>query len=310
MKPNIKTFLVGAGLLALSAVISCKKDATTAPSTNTNPTSPTGPTSLLAFHNANRVPVQSFTINNSTGATIKGANGGKYFIPAHFFVNSANQAISGNITVNLKEIFTPANMILSNMPTMAGNRGLLSDGEFNITANQNNQPLKAAVGAMFAAHLPLKADSAVDSINVWNFNNNTWANSFGSYAYSIGPDSICINSDSINWLNGDYFYPNSAFYQLNINAPNAPNITQTCIYVYVNGHRAIWQSSFVSGTEFQTPTDIPAGAPLTIIGLCTASDGTLYSFFYPYTNPGSNDNITVNFTATTTSAFTAALQAL
>jgi len=308
MKPNFKTLAIGAVAFALTATISCKKDATTSPSTNTTPPGVTGATTLQAFYNANGVKAQSFVLNNSTGGTLKGANGGKYFFPANFFVNGANQAISGNVTVQLKEIFTPSNMILSNMATMAGNRGLLSGGEFNITATQNNQPLKAAAGVAFNAHLP--ADSLPDTVAVWNFNNNTWGNSYGNYAYSLGPDTICINSDSINWINADFYYPNSSFYQLTINVPNAPNVSQTCIYVYVNGYKAIWESSFVSGTEFQTPTDIPAGAPLTIIGICTASDGTLYSFFYPYTNPGSNNTITPSFSATTVSAFTTQLKAL
>ena len=311
MKLNTKNLIISATIFAIGAIAGCKKD-TPAPTNATSPSNPQGITTLAAFYNTYGVQAQSFTVNNNTGATIVGAKGGKYFFPANFFQTQAKTSVSGNVTIQLKEIFTPANMLLSNMATTAGNRGLLSEGEFNVHATQGNQTL--IPNGVFTAHLPVvdSTPQVVDSPAVWNFINNTWGNSYGSYAYNLGtaPDSVCINSDSINWINADCFYPGVNYYQVTLNAPSSPNINQTAIYIYVNGHKAIWQTSYTGSNQFQTPGDIPAGAPLTIVGLCTAANGTVYSFFLPYTNPGNNDNVTVNFTATTAAAFTAQLSAL
>lgn len=305
---------IGLALLAtgLITAMGCKKDKPTSPASSNPASSPIN--TLQAFYSAYGVQNQTFTVNNTTGGTITGANGGKYFFPANFFQTPAKVVVSGNVTVTLKEIFSPRNMVLSNMPTTTATRGLLSQGEFNITAKQGNQNLIA--NGNFAAHLPMidTTPLAMDSEQVWNFNPVTWgwSNSYGSYAYSLGsnPDSIVINSDSIDWLNADCFYPNGPFYTIYPKVANSPDISQTAIYIFVNGHKAIWQAYYLSGTKFQTPGDIPQGAPLTIIGLAVSSDGTVYSSFTPYTNPGNNDTVNITLSATTAGAFSSQMAAL
>jgi hypothetical protein len=307
MNPIFRNTLTALVIVSFIVSIGCKKETT--PITPTAATASSNITTLKAFYTANGVQSQSFVINNSIGGTIIGVNGGKYFFPANFFLTPAKTVATGNVNIQLKEIFNPTNMLLSNMPTTSGNHGLLSEGEFYIHATQGGQQLEPA--GTFAAHIPLidSTYQALDSINVWNQDSGTWVPNYGSYISSLA-DSISVNGDSLNWENADCFYNSSSFYQVTLNATNAPNISQTAIYTFVNGHKAIWSTAYTSGTQFITPTDIPSGAPLTFIGICTAKDGTLYSFFYPYTNPGKNDVVNVTFTATTTSAFKAQMSAL
>ncbi len=95
------------------------------------------------FNNKNTTKFQVFKMDASQGGIITSANGVKYTIPAYAFETSSGMPVTGNITISIKEIFDPADMILSNKPTVAANGGILeSYGEFLVKVQQNNQNLR------------------------------------------------------------------------------------------------------------------------------------------------------------------------
>lgn len=135
MKRLIQSIVVAAGIVI--ALGSCNKE-----------TNSTGYayTSLTDFYNKNGAPVQSFNINSTTASTVTGAKGTVFSFPANIFVNAQNQPVTGTVNITLREIYSNADMILSNKATVANNGTvpLISGGEFYISAAQNGSPLHLA----------------------------------------------------------------------------------------------------------------------------------------------------------------------
>ena len=129
-----------------------------------------------------------------------------------------------------------------------------------------------------------------------------------SFVYNSGTNNI-LYGDSVNWMNFDGVFPGGgSYYQITANTVGCPDVTNTNVYVFVNGYHAVWSLNGSGASQFQTPTDIVAGVPVTIVGYCV-SGGKFYSAFMPVT-ASSNQTITLNFTQTTDVAFKAAVTAL
>src|SRR5581483_2643986 len=139
MKITLKNITIGALLIAINAMSGCKKDSTLTPTNSTNNGS--GITSFQAFFKAMGAPTQDFTINASTGGSFTGLKGTKFTFYSNSFLNSSNALVTGNVNIQLREIYSKEDMLFSNMPTTSGNQPLLSGGEYYLSVSQNNQPL-------------------------------------------------------------------------------------------------------------------------------------------------------------------------
>ena len=101
------------------------------------------------FNDNRHAAVQEFTVDLSTTAVITGSQGTRVtFQPNSLGFNGT--PVSGNITVELIEVYDKAGMLLQNMPTngqMANGdvEMLQSAGEFYINAKQNGQNLEVLV---------------------------------------------------------------------------------------------------------------------------------------------------------------------
>ncbi len=90
--------------------------------------------------------LQTFTIDGSTGGIVTGEQGTKIIIPAGA-LGLNGSPVSGNIDIELIEIYTKEQMLLNNMPTNGerpnGNVEMIkSGGEFFINATQNGNQLE------------------------------------------------------------------------------------------------------------------------------------------------------------------------
>jgi hypothetical protein len=92
---------------------------------------------------------QQFTLNISTGGDVKGEQGTK----VRFYPNSLTKlngdAVTGEVSVELIEIYRKSDMLLTKMPTRGLNEEgdialLISGGEFYVNATQNGEQLKVA----------------------------------------------------------------------------------------------------------------------------------------------------------------------
>jgi hypothetical protein len=312
MNPNFKTIIALALLSSGSIFVACHKDSTTNPATIGGSTN-SQPTTMLGFFQKYGVQAQNFTINAGTGGSITGTLGTKFIFVPNSFRNSSNQTVTGNINIELKEVYSPTDMILSNMPTLSKTRPLMSGGEYYLNVTQGANTLKLAPGIKYTA--VMKSSDSAFNMSVFNMGKdsagrNVWvACNDSSYVYpdtTIYPYCV-VQCDSLGWENCDAYYP-GPYYTDSVSLSSCPNINNVYVFVYINGHHSM-DPCYAYGSKFYCGW-IPAGIPFTMVGVCVDNSNKLYSAFTTFTNPGGTQTVNLTFSSTTEAAFKTQLDAL
>jgi hypothetical protein len=142
-----KLTLIPCIALAALIIVSCKKENV---ETTTNPTGNAAQLSNFLSSNLENSR-QNFTINASSGGVIIGSKGTRVNIQPNVLLNGNNQVVSGNVTVELVEIYDRASMLFLNKPTMGvlpngKHAALISGGEYYLKITQNGALLHSDNG--------------------------------------------------------------------------------------------------------------------------------------------------------------------
>lgn len=194
------------------ATVSCKKDEPTDPTVE-DPTVNPSAQALGAFFAGNAAnEVQQFTIDATSPGSITGSKGTVINFSGSSFETQSGTIVTGNVDIELIEIFSKADMIQLNIPTMANHPSgglvpLISGGEFKITASQNGQELNLRDGFNYFVTIP--AANGVDpnmEIFYGNGDSDTvvWNQADSSVIWGQG-NQYSAYFDSLNWINLDYF---------------------------------------------------------------------------------------------------------
>lgn len=289
MKNAIKMLAI----VMIIIVSACKKEKITG-----GQMSLTSYSNLSEFYNTHEVKKQTFNISVLTGGTFTSSNGTIVTIPANAFVTSSGILVTGNVTIEFKDIYKKSDMLLSNIPSMlTDGRPLKSAGEFFIRVLSNNSPVSLANGkkitiAQPAANSGGELDSAMipfvqplDS----NFGGGwtptiedslTWLTT--SYVYSLYNYSGTASNGT--WCNSDNSSYFSAYSQatLNLVATNQSEYSQievylifkninSCVHVYPG-----WNGSSINYIyQFA-----PIGLECTAVAV-SVKDGKLHAVFTP-----------------------------
>lgn len=183
-------WLLVAGCVGLPA---CKKG-----NTNTAVSNPDG-TAMANFLQANAPKAQSFTIDATAGGSFTSTKGIVYTIPPQAFATTDGKTVTGTVDISVREITTPSEMLFSNRPTITSNgQMLLSYGEINVAAKQNNQPvvIRAPQDSMGINVAVLANANAQAGANLWS-GDTTITNVITGYDYQNRPasDSTTITLD-------------------------------------------------------------------------------------------------------------------
>jgi hypothetical protein len=135
---NIKN-LAGASLLLALALTSCKDPEEVEPQAD-------GAALTERFENNRDNATQHFTVDIDGGAMVEGSQGTRVIFPANSIGLNGNP-VTGDIEVDLIEIYNKSAMVLQNMPTSgikpnADQEALKSAGEFFLNATQNGNQLE------------------------------------------------------------------------------------------------------------------------------------------------------------------------
>ncbi len=153
-------------------VISCKKDKE--PAT----TSQTG-TNISQFNSKYAAPSQFFNVTAGQDFTVYGEKGTKIIINQYSFY----PIMSGNIKIELKEYYSPKDIILNRLQTISYGQLLSTSGMIYVDVTQNG-----------------------NAVNHWNFEMLMPANSFNpemQIFFGQWRDSTGVNDSTINWITPD-----------------------------------------------------------------------------------------------------------
>lgn len=259
------------------------------------------------FFSEKAVKGQRFTANSSASINLSTPKGHKIFLNPNSFVTLSGQPVTGNVDIEVKELTTAAEMILSDRPTVSNGRILESGGVFYIRASKSGEELKLAPGAFVKVDLPSSSGNmqgmqvfngqvTPDSSINWVLNTNV-GNVIRTDTFGINP---ALFADSLQWLNVDKFM-NQPQITFTVQPGNCPDIDSTRIFLHLTGRRSIVRYNSDMSTRL-------IAAPATVVGICV-KNGILYTsiFSVDMQNGGS---ATLNFTPMTVEALEQRLKLL
>ena len=276
MKKNVVYFCLL--FIPICALFSCKKKADTlTPVVNTNYD---GSIFRKNFFAQNGVPVQIFSINATSFQTIIGAKGTKVLFNPNSFVTNSGATVTGTIQIELKEIYTKKDMILSGVFPTSNGKPLISGGEFYIKASQNGQELKLANQSSVTIELPVSNTNSTGNMNEFYTRNAVDTTNWGNAAGAITKvfDSLTATSyysfalDSLNWGNCDQFFSlaNSNHFGVKI-ADTSFNGRNTMVVVSYNGlnNATMLRSYSIANQNFEADHSpyLPVGMNVTFIAI-------------------------------------------
>lgn len=97
---------------------------------------------------------QTFSINGDKDTVIKGNSGTVLRIYKNTFFDGRGQLVKGEINIELKEVFSPNDIVLGNLTTTFDGKNLESGGMIYINASSNGQQLKIAEDKIIGGIMP------------------------------------------------------------------------------------------------------------------------------------------------------------
>jgi hypothetical protein len=278
---------------ALLAILSgCKKDTSSTP-----PADLSGPNvaTLGDFFSANAVAPQTMTLSAGIGYNISGVKGTQINVPPSAFMTGFGAIVTGTVEFSFTELYSKKDFILDKAQTMTSTDMLVSGGALKINVNQNGQALKLYPGKKLAIKMPAGTTPSYSmqvfyGITDFTSNDLMWTLSPGAIAAPPVPDTTNVinpfyyafNSDSLNWINCDYFYNSqNPKTTATITVHGNYNASNTCVYLVFNGLKSVARL-YASGTSqsFTQSYTIPIGLNATIIAIARING----NFYASYTN--------------------------
>ncbi len=313
----MKNTLKFATVITIITLAACKKEETPAP---VNP-SPSGYTSMNDFYAQNGVPLQTYSIDGTSGGSFTTPQGTVVTIPPNAFVTQSYVPVTGNVTIEFKDIYKKSDMVLSDKTTGSyWGWPLKSAGEFFFRAVSGSNTVIINPGKKISVAQPALltgiADTSMkpfvlipDSAN----NQGGWANSYydtllisaTNYVYNMYYSQNPVNNGT--WYNSDSpSYFSSALQTTLTLHSNDPINYQTDIFlVYKNVNSGV--HVYGNGTDFIYQY-APQGLQCTVVAV-GVKGGKLYSSFVPITI-GTNQTVNFSLTETTTVDFKTQLETL
>jgi hypothetical protein len=275
--------------------------------------------SLKDFYSQNGVPMQTYIIDASTGGTFTSPQGTVVTIPENAFVTQAGIPVTGNVTMQFKDIYKKSDMLLSNMDTREwSGKPLLSGGEFFIKVIFGNEVVNLASQSVITVKQPFNSSQTNnilmdaftfenDSFGIgwWNSQSNSVTN--GSQAYTFNLHEF-YPLDSGTWSNSD----NSTFFSsymqtsLTLHANEDISTYQTDVFLIFKNINSIVEV-YGNGTDFPY-SYAPQGFQCTLVAI-GLKGGKLYSSFVPI-NINANQTVPFSLSQTTTDTFKSQLRAI
>lgn len=235
---NLSSVILAGAMLIFAT--SCKKDQ---PQPNTpDPANPATNYAAAFFNNNLNNGKQTFTINASQAQTITGNKGTVIHFNANSFVTANGTPVTGNIQIELVEIYSKSDMILMNKQTVGktgnGTAPLLSGGQFSIVAKQNGQVVNLAPGMYYQIDAP--APNGTNSMMGLFYGQETngqleWTEADSSF---VNPGSGIYSAfpDSTGWVNLDVFMSNPGpLSKLSVQIPSGFTTANTRVFVSIDG---------------------------------------------------------------------------
>lgn len=279
---------------------------------------------LKDFFKDTRVQSQFFTFDAAAGTYFFGAKGTGIYFPGGSLLHQNGTAVTGTVQLELKEIYSKGDMILSNAAPESNGTLLKSGGEVYVALTQNNQklrishtnpgfimfPCSTAVAGMqlFNGEFRKNSELAADSAMNWNLANGDSAqvvqDTMGTGTY------YQFTFDSIGWSNCDRFYYLTGGTDPMIHLPNGYDNMNTQVYMVFDAESVMASADVFADQiyRFHAGEHTPIGLHVTIVAIANTNDKYYYSITHEVTSAGATFEL--NLTEATKQEVQTAISAL
>lgn len=236
-----------------------------------------------SFYDANKPQEQEYEITQDGPGPLVGQKGTKIWLGKDLLMHQNGDSVQYPFTIKLIELYTPQDMILYNMPTIAGGDILVTDGEIRVRAFKDGEELKLRPGRVWWSGVPCADPQAQMDVFYgiegaefvdWTDDASVVDPTVSDSLTSIDIDSTgyFLNLPYLGWINCDYFY-NSSEQKTTITFSSETDVlTNVDKFIYFSGIKSLMQVyGNVSG-------EIPIGTSATIICIGIGSDSKLHYY--------------------------------
>lgn len=192
-------------LIGIFLLTSCKKDKIT----------------FSSFKSNNETPSQHFTVQGGVATQIQGNKGCTVSFAANSFSTIDGVTYNGSVKVELKELYTKREMVISEVPTQADTVLLVSQGVYYLKAQKlNGDELVMSEFTITKEWSPYPTNETMRTFlggsRYGTFNDFSWMNGFGSVTdtiyngdtaiYNMYVSSTYYAEQFFNWINCDFFW--------------------------------------------------------------------------------------------------------
>jgi hypothetical protein len=267
-------------LLVIGSVLfpACKKDRLQSQKTTVAP----GYTAPSAFYNKYQQPEQTFQVDTPGTAPIIGQMGTKLYPSANIFMYPNGQAVTYPFTVKLVEIYPVKDMILSNMPTIAGGKILESKGEIRARAFKGTTELVLRPGYKFSMESGTEATMLTGMSVFYGFPGSSytdWTGSVTTLDPSINPDNLSsvtnststylINIARMGWISCARLYSNPATTSAITFTATGNTPQNISVFLVFNNSASVMQAYNLQSGQ------IPIGTNVTMIAIAYDQNNAL-----------------------------------
>jgi hypothetical protein len=142
-----------------------------------------------------------FTIDGQGGGVVKTSQGSIYRFSPQTFNTQSGGPVTGPVTIAIKEIFKPSNMIFAYRPTATGGGQLTSYGEFFVRAIQAGQDLVLAPDSAVKVQVPAKRPAQQEGVPMWGGDTTTLISTTGYNDFNqfITVPTAASSNPGVNW---------------------------------------------------------------------------------------------------------------
>ncbi|MES2592450.1 MAG: hypothetical protein V4608_11225 [Bacteroidota bacterium] len=256
---------------------------------------------------------QEFVItSDSTSGPIVGNQGTNIWIGRQCLMFPNGDTVGLPFTVKLVELYTPKDMIYYQMPTVASDTILETDGEIRLRAFKDGVELVIVPGCFIPIKMPNAAPKnymrvfyGFTASNYTNWTDNpATLGVTGSFTptFSTTTDGYLASIVKLGWINCGIKRGNSTNHNLSF-ISSTDILTNVAIFVYFPATKTVMQVYNVASGS------IPTGSAVKIIAIAVDAGGTLYSFNQNMTVSASSQ-IEVTMAATNDASLTGLLDGL
>ena len=110
---------------------------------------PTPPPTTASIFNENQVTKQTFTLSGAFGGTFTGSQGTILDFRDSIFIDPMGNVMSGDLTVELTEIYKKSDMVWNRRPSFGHDTLLIANGLINVKVSFNNTYVKLRTDSGF-----------------------------------------------------------------------------------------------------------------------------------------------------------------